>query len=763
MAASLAEEAVGVLVDPAPFGAVPLGGVLTDLDPSFPSPVQALLSGDIDPIEHLIVAQPYDPVAQQRVSLYIGGGWASNPGDSLPTGEPLPNQVFLELLDKPPSRETHLLSTQIINESSVPTYGDVTITDALREFLPTWRSYVWDQAPIWHYQGDPSWNLSGFATTFRGEASQLVPAVDNMTATIQVLDLIQRLQKPIETKTYVGLGACVKGDGATGRLTFGSSIDLSSSWSMRFRIWPQSATNSFSRMWNKDNGTSGWLAFLQSQNLSWLVRGGASVSTVGNPILPGIWNDVFLTYDGSTHAFTFWVAYDDVELIATESFTYTTAAPASGSLALAFGARSDGGSPYNGRWGHIALFNVCLTPAEVDAYRSKPLLGNERGLVEFWPCTEATGSTVYPTISTVQGALAGGIRWAGSLTGTSSVQGKTRAGGMGYKLKFEPVVMDDVDLVYEIAFGGMVGVLIDGDGYQVEDRGIRPYTYAGDFADPYVYDPAPGEWISINAMGMIRLGDAPVGRLQVSAQVTPETSAGPIINKLGLKAGLSPQEIDLGALSVLPSYDLQIAWGLDSATFDQMIVLAAKSAGAWRTVSIDGMLTAAVFGAPSTNPVASLTDADLLSDAVTPVDVMPAVLRVEVQYAEYLSQMSATDLAPTATQAQIQDYGQQFRTAKTRDNASALKADAAAAIITRTTALIHQVDAQVEADREAAFRSVQRYTDQVGLFYPRHDLVPGMTVLITGPVSGYDGGALCLIGGKVIDDATQGHVLEVWR
>jgi len=765
-------EAPEPACDPPPFGAVPFGGFLEGLDPSRPSPIQGLLAGDVDPIEHLVHFRPYDPITEERVDIAVSGGWASKPGATLPDGTTPPGTYWTELLDKPPNREVHCLSGQQINESAVPSYGEIVLTDAYGEFLPTWRSYSWEGAPTTHYQGAPGWDLSSFATTFMGEASRLVLGEDRQTASVQIRDLLQRLQKPVETKTYLGLGACLQGDGVNGRVTLGSSIDLATDWGIRFRIRPASGTNAFSRMLNKDNGTTGWLSFLNDRNVEWIVRGGAAVSTTGDPIVPEAWNDVWLTYKASTTTLTFYVAQDDTTdlEVFSQSFTYTAAAPSSGSLTLAFGGRSDGTTAFAGRWGYLAIFNTCPTAAEVYKYRSRPLIGDEPGLVQEWRCTEATGTTVYPTVGTAQtGTLAGGIRWAGSLTGTEAVRGKIRVGGAGFILKREPVLVDEIDQVYELAYNwgtGIVGVMQDADGYLFEDRAIRPYTYAGDYTDPYAYDPAPDEWISINSMGLIRMGAKPQGRLQVSFQGTLETDAGAIIGLLATQGGLASAEIDEGALALLTSANpapLQIPWGLDKVSFDALIVKAALSIGACRTVSpLYGWLTAFIFGAPAEVPVAELTEDDILLNGIAPVDVLPAARRVEISWGQYQSTLSATDMAPTATPRQIQEYGQEFRVYRTPDSASAVKANEAAPVITRVTGLIRESDAKAEGDREAAFRAVQRYTDMVSLFRPRHDLLPGMTVLVTAGAADYGPGKSVVIAGKVIEEANQGHALEVW-
>ena len=753
--------------DGAPFGSVPFGGILTGaVDPSKPSPVQALLSGDIDPIQHLIIVKPYNLATSSRVPLYLSDGWASRPGATLPTGESLANQLFVEILDTPPNREVHCLSGGAINESATPSYGDVGITDAYMEFIPTWEAYSWEGAPLTHYQGDPSWDLSSFATTFQGNVSRFA-ANSSGGVSLQVYDLLQRLQRPVENTAYLGFGACLKGDGVDDRVNFGNVLNQTGSFSVRFRIWPNSNVNDLSRTWNKDDGTAGgWSHGINNQNLRFFIRT-ASTSilqeTVGAPLSAGVWNDCWISLDTVTQKLAFRVCRDGVDAIAEEIYTFT-GVPVSNSVALTFGARSDGIYPFSGRWDELAIFNRSLSLSDVKSYREKELFGDEPGLVGLWHCNEATGTTIYDSVSTNNGTLSSPV-WAGSLTGTAAVKGKRRIGAAGYVLELEPVVLDEVDLVYEVAFKGMVGVVQDSAGYMLKDKGIRPFVYDGNYADPYSYNPPVGHWISINAMGLIRLGSKPAGRLTVTAQVTPATDAGSIIALLATRAGLSPQEVDAGALAILTARNpapLSIPWGLEPSTIDSLIVTAAASVGAWRTTNLSGSLTAAIFDLPAATPVVDLTADDVVVDGIETLDSSSAAVSVEVRYRRYLSTQSATDLSATLSQREAQDLGLEVRSFKTPDNAAAVAANAAAPSIVRDVAMIYERDARTEAAREQTLRSVPRRTDRVPLVRPRHDLQPGMTVRITAPVKDYGGGKLVQVVGKIVDDGNQAHSLEVW-
>lgn len=750
----------------APFGDLIFGGA-SGVSFATPSSITNLLSGEIEAIEDLIIVEPYNPHTDAREAIYIGDGWASRPGARLPTGESLPNQYFLELLVKAPNREKRVLDGGQVSTSSVPSYGDVLLSDADHEFIPRWLRLAWEGAPFRYLQGATYWDLESFATVFKGEVARF--AATNSEANLQLRDVIQKLQKPIEDATYLGLGACLRGNGTDGRLAFGDVLDITGDFSFRFRIWPDSNANSSSRLWNKDDGATGWLSYLVNQNLTWLVRGGATATTTGNPIVAGKWNEAWITYDATADSLFFAVMYDDdPESFVTQTVTYTTT-PTNVAHSLTFGASAAGANAFAGRWDELAIFNRAVTSEEMKAWRGKELLGDENGLMGLWHLNEGDPliTTAFDALETNNGTLAGTVEWTGSLTGTKGVAGKVRLGGAGIILKREPVLIDELNLVYEVAFGGMVGVMDDGAGLLLEDRGLRPFVYDGDNSDPYAADPAVGHWISINSQGWIRLGSKPSGTLLVTAQITAETDAGSVIEFLALKA-LEESEINAATLGLLTSKNaapISIPWGLESSTIDSHIVLAASSVGAWRTTDLQGRLAVGRLEEAETPTVDLRGDGsredDITIDGIQPVYSEPAARAVEIRFAPYETTLSATDLHPDATLREKEDWAQPFRSFRTPENAIAKRSFNAAPLIVRETRLVYEIDARNEAERENTLRREPHRVDRVDLMRSRHDLQPGVVANIAAPMLDYVAGRSAVVVGASNDDASRRHSIEV--
>lgn len=71
-----------------------------------------------------------------------------------------------------------------------------------------------------------------------------------------------------------------------------------------------------------------------------------------------------------------------------------------------------GSFPYKGWIGDIRVWNRRLTPAEVVAvYRNQDVTS---GLVERWPLTESSGSTITGTIAGLNGTITGTPTWGGT-------------------------------------------------------------------------------------------------------------------------------------------------------------------------------------------------------------------------------------------------------------------------------------------------------------------------------------------------------------
>ncbi len=131
----------------------------------------------------------------------------------------------------------------------------------------------------------------------------------------------------------------------------------------------------------------------------------AGILVVGNSLLfPGQWHHVAFTVDASGGRL-----YLDGVLQAFQAWN-GLAGPTTSLNDLSLGAYSGGAAFYSGLMDEVTVWNVALTPAQIQNNMNRSLLGNEPGLVAYYRCDERFGPFVGDS------APAGGINdgtWIG--------------------------------------------------------------------------------------------------------------------------------------------------------------------------------------------------------------------------------------------------------------------------------------------------------------------------------------------------------------
>ena len=69
------------------------------------------------------------------------------------------------------------------------------------------------------------------------------------------------------------------------------------------------------------------------------------------------------------------------------------------------------GAKFNGRMARVRVWNVARSEAEIADNMSRPLAGNEAGLIGYWPMSENIGDTIY-NLTTGRNGILQGPRWA---------------------------------------------------------------------------------------------------------------------------------------------------------------------------------------------------------------------------------------------------------------------------------------------------------------------------------------------------------------
>lgn len=758
-----------------PLGAVPLGGSPGGVDLSSASPITSLLSGDIRRIEHLVHLQPYDPDLAVTQHYYLsGGGFASGPLDSFPTGESLPHQYFEETLAGPPNRETRILQDGEIN-TGASSYGTLIIADPRRE-RTAMMGMTWKNARVDHYMGAPGWQFRQFARVFRGTAIDLLS--DNVTYSLDIQDVVQKLQADYQPKTYAGRGPCVRFNGSTS-YALGTvacpSTAASGGLTIGIRVRPRSAPSTNTTICGWRNGTAAGLRQIRTDasraatveirnNVGTLFT--VSVPSVFAAAAPWQWIHLWAVLDLAAMTLTLYNGETPDTPLGSVAVTgsFTTALSA-----FSLGRQADASAGFfGGDLDEVTVWNRALNTVEILSWTDTSVPVGTSGLVYRYGCDEGTGATLYEAGLAGPNLTLTSTAWVDSLTGGADVQGKKIPKGRGIRRKVKPVLLSSIDTIYQVAETFYAVAVDPADGkYLILDRGFKTWdlAYLGDFTDPWAATPAAGQWMSISSMGLVRLGSQPVGELTVDVYLTAATDLGTLVQALcETDAGLDPTEVDEGAAATLSALSGPTGFlaGLDAVSSDKLLTDLLSNVKGWRAPNRDGALSFGAIRPPETQAaVGTATGDDFALDGIAVQGTLPAARAVQISFAEYGVTQPVANVDPLLTEAQAQDLGQQFRTYQTPDSATVLDADPQAPLVTRTTNLDQESDARAEAAREAVWRSVPRRTDLLPLTIPVPKFQVGEVWFIRMNALDYHYGKNVIVGDVVADDTNGKHAIEV--
>lgn len=723
----------------------PMLAMLEGLDFSIASTTDDFLRDSLERKTYLLIAEPWDSFAQQTRTLYVSNdGYASEPSDTLPDGMPLANQLFRARLAAGGlyNVETRVMSGFQLTGGGVPSFGQtqVIIADDDPEIMP-FLGYQWRDALLRYFYGLPSWSLSEFLAGPRGVAAGI--SHDTMLLNIEWGDLAQRLRRDIQPRLYAGMGACLSGDGSDDRIEWGDVFDLTGDFTLRFRIWLNSATNSSTRCFNKDDGATGWLSYVSNQNLGWQVRGGAAaVATSSSPLQVGKWNDCWYAYDATADELLIAVFDDDEEEdIVAETLAYATS-PAGNAHNLRFGASAGGANALNARWDELAIApGVALDLATIRALRSRELKGTESGFAtgDVWHLNDGTGTVAFGVNGT-NGTITGAA-WIGSLTGGPSLADKCRLRVWGRFSEWEPVCIDEQNGVYEINYGEIEDITA------LKHRGLEAYTYMGDVANVYSVTPASGEWYSCFARGHFRLNAVVTGTLTVSGKGSKgasyvEDPASLVKMIVQDEAGFVANDLDIVAFATIAGeypYPVWIGTRLDPIPiWDVISALMQDNLQGWVVVREDARLSVGVLDEPGT-PKYRLTEEDVRMDGIRLIAKSNPSKQTRLGYARYGSTQGPNDLSSSITSQDTRtDYGLEYRTFSTPIDTSITAGSSEAAITERNTSIAVSADIAIEAARTQAFWAKTRRSYLVPLVEGFHRYAVDDDVDLLMPITGLD-------------------------
>lgn len=357
------------------------------------------------------------------------------------------------------------------------------------------------------------------------------------------------------------------------------------------------------------------------------------------------------------------------------------------------------------------------------------------------------------------GAYAG----TGGIEGGDDLAGKPKPLCYGQVFNIEPVLVDAVNLVYQIHDGSISAV------DAVRDSGVV-LTSGGNVADITAAVVSAGQYKTQISGGYIKLGSTPAGR--ITADVHGDSTGGYISTagaiaqrlvktRLGARS-LSSSQIDAGAFNLLDAA-LPAATGiyLTEQTYasEAIDALINPNAAYW-TFTRRGLLTAGAIDEPGTEDLI-LTEDDIDDPGIRIAAVMPPAWRISVGYAPVGVVQKEDELAAATTDDDRAFVGQEHRFVVNEDRAvrTINEFSLERQFLTR---LSLKSDAEDLLERLVRIFGQRRRVYRVPLLRAMFRGYLGDTVKLSYPRYGLNDGVKLLVVGVSEDAETGGTVLELW-
>lgn len=693
-----------------PVGSVAIAELPSAYDLSVPNPFGNLLANPLLERAYLLIAQPYDPVTNQSVTVYL----SSTEYQTKPTDSPA-NQLFLARLQSPYNVSLSLYQPGKIGGSSLPGFGDVSIInpDGQLDYL---ANYSWNGRPLTVYLGRKGDSFSNFTPIFQGTSAGITGDEDQLR--LKLRDLQHLFSIPIQSSLYRGTQNALTFNGTT---QYGNATLACPAGSMTLEAWIKLAGNTVNTLYiagYQNNVAAGCrvlrLAAGPTNACQWFVINDAGTGfAVASNLTAGVWTHLAGVLDTTANTITLYV--NGVQAATTSiSGTFNTTLNA---LAVAR-------SPYSNT-GFLAMdidelriWSVAQSLSSIQANMNHELNGTETGLYGDWTFNDNSGgfaSDITAGAHTL--TLNNTPSWTSSYEGGPELAGKPKPLSYGKVKQKEAVLIDSSRLIY-----------------QIHDRAVQSIDA--------VYDKGAALTLTTDytvdtTRGLITLLHSPAG--QVTADVSGDNVGGfvqttaDVIRRIATRHGgiSDPSGIDTGAFSALNTANSGVmGYSTDvnpiniSDALDDII----NTVGGYWTFTRTGLLTLGVLQAPS-NPINTLTEKDIVFQSLELVEVIDPSKRQRVGYHKIWKTQTPAELATSLSQATIAQYGQDFSYTQS-ENPSVLTAFPLAADVDITTFFNLLSDAQKEATRRQTLYGVQRFVFRVSLTNGLFQYFLGNTIAI---------------------------------
>lgn len=251
----------------------------------------------------------------------------------------------------------------------------------------------------------------------------------------------------------------------------------------------------------------------------------------------------------------------------------------------------------------------------------------------------------------------------GGIEGNANLDGKMKPLLYGECFNIEPVLVDPVNLVYQVHAFGIEAV------DAVYDAGVA-LTNDGDVADITLATPGAGEFITQLDAGLIKLGSTPAGR--ITANVRGDNEGGYVETVADITRRIVKTRIGFQSLTddmiEGQSFDelndeIPGASGIyitDRGTVRQAIDMLIPPCGAYWYFSRVGKLTCDFIAAPGTPDTTINEDFIDTAGIDAPLPITGA-WRISVAYAPVWTVQGEDEIAGAATESQRSFVGQEYR------------------------------------------------------------------------------------------------------
>lgn len=349
----------------------------------------------------------------------------------------------------------------------------------------------------------------------------------------------------------------------------------------------------------------------------------------------------------------------------------------------------------------------------------------------------------------------------GGLEGNNDLAGKMKPLLYGECFNFEPVLVDAVNLVYQIHAGSVEEIS------DVFDAGVA-LTFGSDVPDITASTPSAGHFNTCKTMGLIKLGSTPAGRITADAKgdntggyvsTVAAISRRIVQTKIG-SMSLTDDEIDLNSFEKLDG-ELSGAAGiyiLDRVPVRRFLDELITPCAAYWYFNRLGLLSCEYVD------IASMAGATITEDFIDTagIDVptpIPPSWRISVAYAPSWTIQKENEIAGAAQEARRAFAGQQYRIAVS-ENAMVLERDAYAGERVFYTNLAEKSDAEALLERLVRIYGVERRVYRVPVYGALFRNYIGDAVRLTYPRFNIDK-TLAIVG--ISENAERGQTLmELW-